>query len=1058
MVVTRASSYSVELGEEQNTRVPTMSNYDADKAVGDSVDVVLKDLGSSKTGLSDSEVAAAQEKYGPNELPEEEGDTFWDLFKEQFEDPLVKILLAAAVVSFALAILEEKHGDEALTAYVEPFVILTILLANAFVGVWQEQSADAAIEALKKYSASEAKVKRNGKDWASVKASELVPGDVVQIKTGDQIPADLRVMHIDSTTLKIAQDILTGESESVSKQVEAIKSKISVPQDKKNFCFSGTNVAAGEAEGIVVAIGEETEMGKINKGLQKSDSDKEKTPLGKKIEEFGDQLCKAIAYICIAVWVINIPQFATYKDGWIIGAIYYFKIAVALAVAAIPEGLPAVITTCLALGTQRMAKNNALVRKLPSVETLGCTSVICSDKTGTLTTNQMSVSDFFVIESSSKLQKFAVSGGTYDPSDGEVTGEDGSKVDPASIPAVVELAKICSYCTSSSLEYKMDDEDKSAPGIYKKIGEATEVALLVLVEKLNVLKTKIGVTPPQDQALPCNEAIRATASKDKDNKEGFTLEFTRARKSMSVFVTEKQGKKTKMYVKGAWEAVLERCTHVLVGGKKVKITAAIKKLVEDQVLEYSTGSKTLRCLGFATVDDPGSFDKVSKMASDPDNFAKIESGMTFVGVTGTLDPPRTEVGPAIQKCYSAGVRVIVITGDNKNTAVAICKRIGVFAETDDTDHMAYTGAEFEEMSEDDKNKAVKHAKLFARVNPAHKQKIVDLLKKQGEVVAMTGDGVNDAPALKNAHIGIAMGSGTEVAKSASDMILADDNFASIVKAVEEGRAIYNNTKQFIRYLISSNIGEVVSIFLTAALGLPEALIPVQLLWVNLVTDGLPATALGFNPPDLDIMDKKPRSTEDKLISGWLFFRYMAIGLYVGVATVAGAAWWFMLAEDGPQLSYSQLSSFKACTPETFAAGYTNAASNFAAPCDGHEAPCNPCEVLFDRNEPKTMALSILVVIELLNALNSVSEDQSMLAMPPWRNMYLIAADLLSLALHFVILYVPLMATIFQLTPLDYNQWKWVLYLSFPVILMDEVMKFFARIQNAASAVGDKKQD
>jgi Ca2+ transporting ATPase len=576
----------------------------------------------------------------------------------------------------------------------------------------------------------------------------------------------------------------------------------------------------------------------------------------------------------------------------------------------------------------------------------------------------------------------------------------------------------------------------------------------VLVEKLNVTGINTQALTPADRTLACNNAIRQGASKDKDSKKGFQLEFTRARKSMSVFVTKNSGE-TAMYVKGAWEAVLERCTHVRIGTTKEAITPAIKNMIAAQVHEYSTGTKTLRCLGFAVVDEPGTFDQASAKAGDPDTFAALESKMTFVGVTGTLDPPRQQVPDAIAKCYSAGIRVIVITGDNKDTAVAICRKIGVFSESENTDGAAFTGAEFGAMSLAEKNEAVKTAKLFARVTPQHKQSIVDLLKKQDEVVAMTGDGVNDAPALKNANIGIAMGSGTEVAKSASDMILADDNFASIVKAVEEGRAIYNNTKQFIRYLISSNIGEVVSIFLTAALGLPEALIPVQLLWVNLVTDGLPATALGFNPPDLDIMDKKPRSTEDQLISGWLFFRYLFIGLYVGWATVAGATWWFMYAGDGPQLSFSQLQNFKGCTPDNYNNEYTSNAGQALFPMPEGAATC---DFVFDRNEPKTMALSILVTIELMNALNSVSEDQSMLAMPPWANWYLIGADLLSLGLHFVILYVPVLATIFQLTPLTMDQWMWVLYLSFPVILLDEVMKIWARMMNAAAKAADKKSE
>uniref|UniRef100_A0A8C9T0C9 Calcium-transporting ATPase n=1 Tax=Scleropages formosus TaxID=113540 RepID=A0A8C9T0C9_SCLFO len=961
------------------------------------------------TGLALEQVKRQREKWGPNELPAEEGKSLWELVVEQFEDLLVRILLLAACISFVLAWFEE--GEETITAFVEPFVILLILIANAIVGVWQERNAENAIEALKEYEPEMGKVYRQDrKSVQRIKARDIVPGDIVEVAVGDKVPADIRLTSIKSTTLRVDQSILTGESVSVIKHTDPVPDPRAVNQDKKNMLFSGTNIAAGKAVGVVVATGPNTEIGKIRDEM--ASTEQEKTPLQQKLDEFGEQLSKVISLICIAVWIINIGHFndPVHGGSWIRGAVYYFKIAVALAVAAIPEGLPAVITTCLALGTRRMAKKNAIVRSLPSVETLGCTSVICSDKTGTLTTNQMSVCRMFIVDKvegqSCSLSEFTVTGSTYAP-------EGGVCVLCSDYDALVEMATICALCNDSSLDYN------EVKGVYEKVGEATETALTCLVEKMNVFDTDVKGLSKIERANACNSVVKQLMRKE------FTLEFSRDRKSMSVYCTPNKARSSigKMFVKGAPEGVIERCTHIRVGSDKVLLTQGIKDRIMSVIREYGTGRDTLRCLALATRDNPPR--KEHMLLEDSARFAEYETDLTFVGCVGMLDPPRSEVAASIKLCRLAGIRVIMITGDNKGTAVAICRRIGIFGEDEEVGGMAFTGREFDDLSAQQQREAVVKARCFARVEPSHKSKIVEFLQSYDEITAMTGDGVNDAPALKKAEIGIAMGSGTAVAKTASEMVLADDNFATIVAAVEEGRAIYNNMKQFIRYLISSNVGEVVCIFLTAALGFPEALIPVQLLWVNLVTDGLPATALGFNPPDLDIMTKPPRNAREPLISGWLFFRYLAIGGYVGAATVGAAAWWFIAADDGPRVTFYQLSHFLQCGP------------------DNPEFQGLHCEV-FESPYPMTMALSVLVTIEMCNALNSLSENQSLLRMPPWENVWLLGAICLSMSLHFLILYVEPLPIIFQITPLNMTQWLMVLKISLPVILLDELLKFVAR--------------
>ncbi|KAF6834079.1 calcium-transporting atpase sarcoplasmic endoplasmic reticulum type [Colletotrichum musicola] len=984
---------------------------------------VLSTLGvNPNTGLTDEQVIASRTKHGKNVIPEDPPTPLWELILEQFKDQLVIILLGSAAVSFVLALFDQEEGW---SAFVDPAVILTILILNAVVGVSQESSAEKAIAALQEYSANEANVIRNGQ-VSRVKAEDLVPGDIVSVHIGDRIPADCRLVAIESNSFAVDQAILTGESESVGKDhAHVVKDDKAVLQDQVNMLFSGTTVVTGRAKAVVVLTGSQTAIGDIHESITAQIS--EPTPLKQKLNDFGDSLAKVITVICILVWLINIPHFSDPSHGsFTKGAIYYLKIAVSLGVAAIPEGLAVVITTCLALGTRKMAAKNAVVRSLPSVETLGSCSVICSDKTGTLTTNQMSVSKVvYLNETGTDLVELDVEGTTFAPK-GSITSNGKQVADLTGSSATVrQMTEVAAVCNDSKLAYD------ARSGTYSNVGEPTEGALRVLVEKLG------PCAPANSNPEDC---VHFASSKyEKNFPRLATYEFSRDRKSMSVLV--QNGQEQKLLVKGAPESIIERCSHALVGanGKRQALDRKLSDLISREVVDY--GNRGLRVIALASVDNVGT-NPLLKSAKSTAQYAQIEQNMTFLGLVGMLDPPRPEVAASIRQCKDAGIRVIVITGDNRNTAESICRQIGVFGEYEDLKGKSYTGREFDNLSESEAAEAARTASLFSRVEPSHKSKLVDLLQQQGEVVAMTGDGVNDAPALKKADIGVAMGSGTDVSKLAADMVLADDNFATIEVAIEEGRSIYNNTQQFIRYLISSNIGEVVSIFLTAALGMPEALIPVQLLWVNLVTDGLPATALSFNPPDHDIMKRQPRKRDEPLIGGWLFFRYLIIGTYVGVATVAGYAWWFMYNPEGPQISFSHLSRFHRCSS------------------DFPEIGCQ----MFSDNSAKsasTVSLSILVVIEMFNAMNALSSSESLLSLPLWANMKLVYAITLSMALHFALLYTPFLQRLFSILPLNWMEWKAVLYISAPVILIDEGLKaversFFSQKKTIESSKAKKE--
>lgn len=1004
--------------------------------------------------------------FGWNELEKEEGTPLWKLVLEQFDDTLVKILLAAAVVSFGLATLDDS-SEEGISAYVEPIVILVILILNAIVGVWQESNAEAALEALKDLQPEHARCLRNG-TMQTIPSRELVPGDLVEIRVGDKIPADMRLIYLKTTCLRVEQAQLTGESVSIEKDIDALpKDTENVIQAKTNMLFAATIVVNGMGRGIVTSTGMDTEIGQIQKSVQEAAEEEESTPLKQKLDEFGELLSKVIGVICLVVWIINYKNFFDPAHGsFMKGCIYYFKIAVALAVAAIPEGLPAVITTCLALGTRKMAKRNAIVRKLPSVETLGCTSVICSDKTGTLTTNEMSCITFCHASTRDTVfNDYTVEGTTYAPL-GRIEGM--PRLSSAT-PGLNMLSTICSLCNESTIEFKNEK--------YVRVGEPTEASLKVLVEKMGVPDGAYGDELVNERENDPEGTVQMVNQYWKDQYNVVaTLEFSRDRKSMSVLCQPESNKRTTrrsatssannvLMVKGAPEGLAERCNRIqLMNGQVVPLTAAGRARIAKQVEDMA--SQALRCLAVAYKDTEGDLSTFNgdrhhpaqQLLSNNANFAHIESDLIFVGLVGMLDPPRAEIQPMIQTCRTAGIRVIMITGDNKLTAEAISRKIGIFASNETLNGKSFTGGDFFKLSEEKQLKylASDGGLVFSRTEPKHKQMLVRMLKKQGHVVAMTGDGVNDAPALKQADIGIAMGiTGTEVAKEAADMVLADDNFATIVHAVEEGRAIYNNMQAFIRYLISSNIGEVAAIFFTAALGLPEGLIPVQLLWVNLVTDGPPATALGFNPPDKDIMKKLPRKADDVLINGWVFFRYMVVGIYVGFACVGVFAYWYMYydgSDDGHTLvTFYQLTHWSECsTWKDFSV------ANF----DGMDFSTDPCRYFTEgKVSASTLSLSVLVTIEMLNALNALSEDGSLVTMPPWANPYLLLAMVVSFGMHFVILYVDVLATTFSVTPLDFNEWMVVLMFSFPVILIDEVLKFVGRRLSAKQLAArmDKKK-
>jgi len=761
-----------------------------------SVEEVSRNLSTDpEKGLSPDEARARLEKYGPNELEQKKSTTVFQMFLSQLKDYMVIILIAASLVSLLV-------GE-----VVDSLVIIGIVIINAVLGVVQEYRAGKALEALKKMSAPNAKVIRGGHEL-SIPVSELVPGDLVILETGDYIPADVRL--VTSVNLKVDEAALTGESVPVEKHADAkLEGSISLG-DQANCGFMSTLVAYGRGTGIVTATGMDTVIGSIARMIQ--EEVQEDTPLQRRLAQLGKILGTACLVICAIVLALGLLRG---EDP-----LAMFMTAVSLAVAAIPEGLPAVVTIVLALGMQRMVRHNAIMKKLHAVETLGSTTVICSDKTGTLTQNQMTIVKMYTLG-----QEIDVSGEGYRP-EGELT-INGRKLDLSEQPAAARLLEIQALCNDARLEHITEEGLDE----WRIIGDPTEGAMIVAAAKAGIDREEINKSQPRLQEIP----------------------FDSQRKLMTTFHKTADGRLA-VFTKGAPDILVNRCTHVMHSDGTV---TAITQEDLDAIMNANRNmaSQALRVLAMA-------YKIVDEIPEHPDP-EKDERDLVFCGLAGMIDPPRPEAIEAVKLCKSAGIRTVMITGDYKETAAAIARQLGIISSDDEV----LTGSELNEMSDHELDELVERVSVYARVSPEHKVRIVQSLKNKGHIAAMTGDGVNDAPALKWADIGVAMGiTGTDVTKESAEMIITDDNFSSIVAAVEEGRVIYSNIRKFVFFLMSCNVGEILIIFIAMLLGWKIPLLPIHLLWVNLLTDALPALALGTERKEPGLMEMPPRDPDEPILN------------------------------------------------------------------------------------------------------------------------------------------------------------------------------------------------
>lgn len=861
---------------------------------------------SARHGLAPQQINERRKQFGENTVEGERPTPMWLVFLKQFQDFMVLILLAATLIAGLL-------GE-----YIDAIAIMAIVFANGIFGFFQEQKAEKSLDKLKELSAPMATVLRNN-EWQKIKSKEVVVGDVVKLTSGDRIPADMRIVK--SSGLEIEESTLTGESLPVTKVSRHIEQEGLDAQDQTNMGFMGTLITRGSGIGIVVGTGMNTVMGQIASLL--AGTKKTITPLEHKLAELGKVLIAVVVVLTFLVVGIGVYQGHPVYNMFLAG--------VSLAVAAIPEGLPAIVTVALSLGVQRMIRRKAIVRNLSAVETLGCTSVICSDKTGTITENQMTVKEIFLNEKS--LQ---VTGEGYD-----IEGDymlNNRKVD-RDYPNLEKMLLYASLCNHASLKLKK--------GKYIVDGDPTDGALIVAARKIGLL--------------------HLDEEKYKIIKE---VPFDSTRKRMSVIVEDENHMRF-LIVKGAPEVILSRSTSHLTETGRQKITNS-QKISIEQAFNKMT-KKALRTIAI-------SVKPLNKR--DSINSAFLEKDLTFIGLFGMIDPPRKEVKPAIEACLRAGIKTVMITGDHVNTARAIAQQINLLP----PNGLILEGSQLNDMSNEELIEIVEDVYVYARVTPEHKLRIVEALQEKGHIVAMTGDGVNDAPAIKASDIGISMGiSGTDATREASSLILMDDNFATIKEAIKEGRNIYENIRKFIRYLLASNVGEILVMLFAVILGLPLPLVPVQILWVNLVTDGLPAMALGLDRPEENTMTRKPRHPREGIFSRGLGYKILSRGFLIGLVTLIS----FILV-------------------------YKN----------------NPDYLTYGR----TIAFSTLVMAQLIHVFDCRSEI-SVFARNPFQNIYLIFAVISSLLLLLLVVYFEPLQPIFHTTHLSLNDWLLIIGLAaLPTVL------------------------